>query len=130
MIYLDTHVVLWLREGLLDRLSRTARRLIEQNDLLISPMVRLELQYLFEIKRCSVAAHVIVMDLQSEIGLSICDLPFDVVAGKATEITWTRDPFDRLIVANASCRGSRLLTKDANIRRHTRLAVWNERVSK
>ncbi len=130
MIYLDTHVVLWLREGLVDRLSKIARKLLDENDLLVSPMVRLELQYLFETKRCSVAAHVILKELQSEIGLSVCDLPFDVVAAKATEIAWTRDPFDRLIVANASCRGVRLLTKDANIRRHAKFAVWNERTRK
>ena len=125
MIYLDTHVVLWLCEGLVERLSKTAHRTIEENDLLISPMVRLELQYLFETKRCTRAAHLIIGELQSEIALTVCDLPFDEVVRKATEITWTRDPFDRLIVANASCKGLRLLTKDAGIRRHTKLAVWN-----
>src|SRR6185295_15369575 len=125
MIYLDTHVVLWLCEGLVQKLSKTARRLIDANDLLISPIVRLELEYLHEIKRCSRASHLIVNELQSEIGLSICDLPFDLVVRKATEITWTRDPFDRLIVAHASCKGLQLLTKDASIRRHTKLAIWN-----
>jgi PIN domain nuclease of toxin-antitoxin system len=125
LIYLDTHVVLWLREGLVERLSKTARKAIEENDLLVSPMVRLELQYLFEIKRCTPAAHVVLTELQSQIGLAICDLPFDDVIRKASEITWTRDPFDRLIVANASCRSLRLLTKDASIRRHTKLAFWN-----
>ena len=125
MIYLDTHVVLWLCEGLVERLSKTARRAIEENNLLISPMVRLELQYLFEIKRCTRASHLILNELQSQIGLTVCDLPFDEVVRKATEITWTREPFDRLIVANASCKGSRLLTKDAKIRRHTKLALWN-----
>ena len=125
MIYLDTHVVLWLCEGLVERLSKTARKAIEENNLLISPMVGLELQYLFEIKRCTRASHLILSQLQSQIGLTVCDLPFDDVVRKATEITWTRDPFDRLIVANASCRGLRLLTKDAGIRRHTKLAVWN-----
>jgi len=125
MIYLDTHVVLWLCEGLVARLSKTARRLIEENDLLISPMVRMELEYMYEIKRCSRASHLIVNELQSQIGMSVCDLPFDLVVRKATEIKWTRDPFDRLIVANASCRGLQLLTKDASIRRHTKLAIWN-----
>jgi PIN domain nuclease of toxin-antitoxin system len=89
--------------------------------LLVSPMVRLELQYLFELKRCSSAAAVILKE--SEIGLAVCDLPFDLVASKATEVT--RDPFDRLIVANALCRGAQLLTKDASIRRRTDIAVWN-----
>ena len=125
MIYLDTHVVLWLFEGLVERLTKTARREIEQNDLLISPMVRLELQYLFEIKRCTRPSHLILSELHSKIGLTVCDLPFDDVVRKATEIKWTRDPFDRLIVANASCRGLRILTKDAGIRGHTKLALWN-----
>lgn len=125
MIYLDTHVVLWLREGLFDRLSKNARTLIEGNDLLISAIVRLELEYMYEIKRCSRPSHIIVNELQSQIGLSVCDHSFDEVVRKATELTWTRDPFDRIIVANASCKGLRLLTKDATIRRHTKLAVWN-----
>jgi PIN domain nuclease of toxin-antitoxin system len=125
MIYLDTHVVVWLYEGFLGKLSKTARRLIEENDLLISPMVRLELEYLYEIKRCSRASHVIVSELQTQIGLSVCDHPFDLVVRKATEFNWTRDPFDRLIVAHALCRGLQLLTKDKAIRRHTKLALWN-----
>ena len=125
MIYLDTHVVAWLCEGLTEKLSKTARRLLDQNDLLISPMVRLELQYLYEIKRCSRAPHLMLDDLQSQIGLSVCDLSFDLVVGKATEISWTRDPFDRLIVAHAACRGAQLLTKDAAIRRHVKFAVWS-----
>ncbi len=125
MIYLDTHVVLWLYEGLIDRLSKKACTAIEENDLLISPIVRLELQYLFEIKRCKRAAHLILSELQSQIGLTVCDLPFDDVIRKATEVKWTRDPFDRLIVANAFCTGLQLITKDAGIRRHTKLAVWN-----
>ena len=52
MIYLDTHVVLWLyfRKG--DGLSSNARYLIEyEPEILISPMVLLELDYLFEIER-------------------------------------------------------------------------------
>ena len=125
VIYLDTHVVLWLYEGLTGRLSRSARKLIESNDLMISPMVRLEVEYLHEIKRCSRASHLIVSELQSQIGLTVCDLAFDLVVRKASEIAWTGDPFDRIIVANAVCRGSQLLTKDASIRRHTKLAVWN-----
>ena len=125
MIYLDTHVVLWLFEGLVKKLGKTARAAIDENELLISPMVRLEVEYLFEMKRCTRPAHVILSELQSQIGLTVCDLPFDDVVRKSVEIKWTRDPFDRLIVAGASCRGLQLITKDRGIRRHTKLAVWN-----
>src|SRR5262249_22306148 len=122
--YLDTHVVLWLYEGLLKRFTKAGRKAIEENDLLASPMVRLEMQYLHEIKRTTRPAQVILSDLRAQIGLTICDFPFDEVARKGAEMTWTRDPFDRLIVAQASCRNFRLLTKDAGIRRHSKLAFW------
>ena len=123
-IYLDTHVVLWLYEGLLKRLTKAGRESIETNDLLISPIVRLELEYLYEIRRSTQHAGTILSELGAQIGLRICDLPFDQVVLKASELKWTRDPFDRLIVAQAMGRNFRLLTKDTGIRRHSSLAFW------
>ena len=124
MIYLDTHVLLWLHAGLLDRFTARGRRLLEQNDLLNSPCVKLELQYLFEIGRTSVPAARIVDDLDGQIGLIVCDLAFDIVVNRAVALDWTRDPFDRLIAAQALCRGIPLLTKDKSIRRRVKLGVW------
>jgi len=124
MIYLDTHVLLWLHATLLDRFTARGRRLLEQNDLLISPCVKLELQYLFEIGRTTVPADLVVDDLEAQIGLGICDLPFGIVVNRALALGWTRDPFDRLICAQALCRGIPLLTKDKTIRRRVELAVW------
>lgn len=51
MIFLDTHVVVWLYSGKIDMLSKKASDLIENGDLFISPAVTLELQYLKEVKR-------------------------------------------------------------------------------
>jgi len=51
LIYLDTHIVVWLYAGLSDRFSDLAKSLIDSHDLYISPMVRLELKYLNEIGR-------------------------------------------------------------------------------
>jgi PIN domain nuclease of toxin-antitoxin system len=124
MIYLDTHVLLWLHAGLLDRFTARGRRLLEQNDLLISPCVKLELQYLFEIGRTTLPGARIVEDLDGQIGLTVCDLPFGIVVNRAVALNWTRDPFDRLICAQALCRGIPLLTKDKSIRRRVKLAVW------
>ena len=50
-IYLDTHVVAWLYSGLTDKLTDLAKTLINDNEVYISAIVRLELQYLYEIKR-------------------------------------------------------------------------------
>jgi PIN domain nuclease of toxin-antitoxin system len=51
VVFLDTHITVWLYAGLIEKISQTAKKTIEANDLLISPMVKLELQYLFEIGR-------------------------------------------------------------------------------
>ena len=124
MIYLDTHVVVWLYAGLTEKLTDLAIELIENNALVISPIVKLELTYLHEIKRVTRTSQVIFNDLQSRIGLKICELSFEAVTNKAMSQTWTRDPFDRIIVAHALCNQAKLLTKDNTILKHCKLATW------
>ncbi len=123
-IYLDTHVVVWLFSGAIDKLSETARECIEERELLVSPMVVLELEFLYEIGRIRYRHDVIVNSLSQSIDLKVCTLPFATIAKEATRHTWTRDPFDRLIVANAVCNDSELLSRDRNILEHCRRAVW------
>lgn len=48
VIYLDTHVIVWLYAEKGNRLSETARRLIEESQsILISPIVMLELDFIY-----------------------------------------------------------------------------------
>lgn len=124
LIYLDTHVAAWLYAGALDSISARASALLRENALRIAPMVRLELQYLYEIERVTRPAPEVVLSLQRAIGFEICDHPFDLVVEHAERLDWTRDPFDRLIVAQASIGQDRLLTKDETIRDHYAHAVW------
>ena len=52
MTYLDTHALIWLNPGEAAGLSDRARRAIDADDeLLLSPMVLLELENLHEIRR-------------------------------------------------------------------------------
>jgi PIN domain nuclease of toxin-antitoxin system len=124
MIYLDTHVVVWAYAGEIDRLPPSVRTRIEENDLLISPFVLLELKYLYEIERLTVEPGVIYENLSITIGLTVCDLPLMRVITEALPQTWTRDPFDRIITATATARGAALLTKDEGIRAHYSKACW------
>jgi PIN domain nuclease of toxin-antitoxin system len=124
LIYLDTHVVVWLYAGLLDKLSATAQQLINEHDVFISPAVRLELQYLLEIQRVTAAPDSVVTDLANRIGLQVCPKPFDRIVTQALAYTWTRDPFDRLITAHAGLDNDLLLSKDTNILRHYAHARW------
>ncbi|HUI25576.1 MAG TPA: transposase, partial [Candidatus Kryptonia bacterium] len=78
-------------------LSKRARTLADAEELRISPAVVLELQYLQETRRLTVGARVIVHSLSAQLGLQVCDLPFPAVIESAIELSWTRDPFDRII---------------------------------
>jgi PIN domain nuclease of toxin-antitoxin system len=51
MIYLDTHVVVWLYAGDAAVFSPGAKQAINSSPLSVSPVVRLELTYLYEIGR-------------------------------------------------------------------------------
>lgn len=124
LIYLDTHVVAWLYAGETHLLSPRARSAIEQNTLLISPMVVLELEFLEEIGRLKVGGETIVGNLRARIGLEICDFPFPTIVASARELTWTRDPFDRVIVGHAMATHRPLLTKDRSIQRRFDAAIW------
>ncbi len=124
MIYLDTHVVVWLYAGETERISDTGQELIENHELLISPIVFLELQYLKEINRLTVEPALLLENLASTIGLTICNNSFLQIVTEAIPQTWTRDPFDRLIVATAAAHNSILLTKDTTILENFQDATW------
>lgn len=104
LIYLDTHVAAWLFAGRTDLLPQTVWTLLDEHDLLVSPAVKLELQYLYEIGRTAEPARVVIEALGRDLGLKVCDLPFPDVAEIAVDQAWTRDPFDRLIVSQAMLR--------------------------
>ena len=122
--YLDTHVVIWIFGGEEQRLSSAATKQIRDEELLISPAVVLELQLLHEIKRLKAAALKVIERLSVEIGLRVCGLPFTSVLEHAVEQSWTRDPFDRLIVAQASANDGALVTRDREIRRNYKRSIW------
>ena len=123
--YLDTQVAVWLAQVKFQRLSIGAREQMEKTDLLLSPMALLELEYLYEIQRINLRAQDVQLKLQSELGVRICTLDFSSVVGVGIHENWTRDPFDRLIVANAKANAfSPLISADAKIRKHYPRAVW------
>lgn len=126
MIHLDTHVVVWLAAGDLDRFSDQAQDLLERESLLVSPTVSLELTLLHEIGRISIRAAPLLDGLRRSIGLGIDREDFADVTARAADpaFGFTRDPFDRLIAAHADLVGTSLLTKDRTLRKHLEFAVW------
>ena len=113
MILLDTNALVWMLCG-----HRRARPLLKLPRLYVSPVSLLEVQMLVEIGRGRLAAGRSVADIADDPRW----LQDEPAAGdwfqRATEIAWTRDPFDRLIVAHARVRGWKLATGDAKLAEH------------
>lgn len=98
--------------------------LLERAALFISPVVRLELAFLAEIGRLTVAPDEVVAGLMTKLGMSSSDDPLAAVVEEAMTLAWTRDPFDRLLVATAALHRAPLITRDRKIHEHFTGAVW------
>ncbi len=126
VLHLDTHVVVWLASGQHKKVPPPLRARLSTDILRISPMVRLELSYLYEVGRIAKQPDAALAELSASIGLNMDDQPFDRVADIAARTTFTRDPFDRVIAAQAIAAGAPLATKNEHIRAALPdLAVWD-----
>lgn len=124
LTFLDTHIVCWLFEARLDLFSKESLAAIETGLLRISPMAALELQYLHEIGRITRPANDVLSALAGDIDLRMSEAPFSDIVARAQNLNWTRDPFDRLIVAETLVAGGLLVTRDEKIRTHASCAIW------
>ena len=123
--YLDTNVVIFLHSGNSVRLSHRAIEQIESADLLISAIVMLELEMLYEKGAVRYPASQILSDLNQQLGVAVCQLPMAVIVNSALQVKWTREPGDRLIVANAIANNEApLVTSDRRIHEQYPNAIW------
>jgi PIN domain nuclease of toxin-antitoxin system len=63
--------------------------------------------------------------LRRDTGLEVDDVSADELVQAAAGLSWTRDPFDRLIAAHAVVTEAPLLTADRTILEHLPQAIWN-----
>lgn len=124
LTFIDTHIAVWLCSEKRRSFPAKARVAIEDGWLAISPMVELELQFLQEIGRIKLGSDGILNTL-SGLPLHIDQTPFSAVTKAAATQTWTRDPFDRVIVGQALAAGGWLVTADERIREHFPRAIWD-----
>lgn len=109
MILLDTNAIIWLHLG--HPRTRQLARLSQPPH--VSPASMLELQFLVEAGRLALSAD--LAQIAAAMGWLVDDPPAAAWFEVATDVGWTRDPFDRLLVAHAQLRGWRFATGDAAI---------------
>jgi PIN domain nuclease of toxin-antitoxin system len=63
--------------------------------------------------------------LRQSIGLEVADVSLAELTEAALGLTWTRDPFDRLIAAQAIVADTPLVTADRTILANLPLATWD-----
>jgi PIN domain nuclease of toxin-antitoxin system len=111
VILLDTHALVWLHQG-----NRRAQSLLAPKARLrASPASLLELKYLVEAGRLRLAYPAGVEDLFADHRWLVDEPPSAAWFTHALDLEWTRDPFDRLLVAHALLRGWELATADSVI---------------
>jgi PIN domain nuclease of toxin-antitoxin system len=113
---LDTHIAIALYEGRTAGLGFAARRAIDRDTVTISPAVLLEIELMHEIGRLRVGASSVSLRLNEDLSIRVASERFSDVATEALAFGFTRDPFDRLIIAHAALTKSALVTQDSELR--------------
>jgi len=118
---LDTHFLLWIVVG--------ATRLDEFDWLGryapwgVSPLSLLEIQYLSEVGRIEVDIEAFTTAVMEDPRFVVDEVPLVPLVRHSLSLSWTRDPFDRLLSAHSLTRRIPLCSLDRRIREHHRLTV-------
>ena len=82
--------------------ARQYKRLLHVPDA--SPISFLEIQFLAEVGRLSVRNPEFTNTMANDTRFMVDDIPLASIVRHALRLDWTRDPFDRLLVAHSSAR--------------------------
>jgi PIN domain nuclease of toxin-antitoxin system len=122
-VLLDTHALLWALEDS-PHLSRTARRVIEdgRNDVLVSAASALEVAIKKSLGKLRAPDD--LLGALTTVGFLPVTIGFREAA-LLEGLPWHHtDPFDRLLVAQATAAGVPIVTRDAEIARYGVQTMW------
>ena len=117
---LDTHFVIWIVTGS-KRLSRFPW-LEKYLPWGVSPISLLEMQLLSELGKLDLA-HGFHDAVRADPRFELDDPPSASLIERAIPLSWTRDPFDRLLAAHSEVRRSPMVSVDEEILDNHRLIV-------
>ena len=118
---LDTHFLLWITLG--------SERLVECPWIrgyipwTVSPVSLLEIQFLAEVGRLEVQGRAFEERIARDPRFLVDEVPLSALIRHSFDLSWTRDPFDRLLAAHSAARRLPLCTADRAMLRHHHLLV-------
>lgn len=115
-VLLDTHILIWILTGA--RQIKNLAWVAESGQWTLSPLSLLETKFLLEKGKVDVELASLLEDLKRDERFKIDTVSLDNLCQAALDLSWTRDPFDRLLVAHSIVRGIPLGTCDLNIRKN------------
>ena len=113
-LLIDTHMLLWALASP-KKLSARARQLIERSDVYVSAASIWEISIKTALGKLAMDAHQ-VLEAVDPAGFSLLSVSGEHAADVGDLPLHHRDPFDRLLVAQARSESMRLLTNDEVLR--------------
>lgn len=124
-LLVDSHALVWASTGD-DRLSPLARKVMSRERLWISAVTHWELAIKAQTRGlpASSSAAALVQEQVRAHGLRLLPLKFEHIAEFEELPLHHRDPFDRMLVAQARCENLTLLSADAVFLKYDVDVVW------
>ncbi len=120
-VLLDTHFLLWI---VLDVPRIDEFPWLDQyRPWGVSPVSLLEIQFLADVGRLEVRSPEFGEAIGADARFAIDEVPLLSLIDQALPLSWTRDPFDRLLAAHSEARRAPLCTLDRALREHHGLIV-------
>lgn len=127
-LLLDTHAIIWfITEA--DQLPENVKALIEDagNECFVSIASLWEMGIKHSLGRLDLKADLKkIFELIDQSGLSVMPITTTHILTSTTLAFHHRDPFDRLIIAQAKSEGLTLISKDGMFRDYNINLIWEE----
>lgn len=125
---LDTSTFLWITGGDLNRLSQKARQAVEnsENSFCLSTASLWEIAIKYSLKRLelNLSPKEMVSELKKTSTLDFIGISPEHVVAVADLPFHHKDPFDRLLIAQAQVEGFPILTPDPEFRKYGIKTIW------
>lgn len=123
-LVLDTNSLIYYYNLGLRKFSEEVVSIMAESDLYFSASSLFELEYIYLKKRIIVSPDALIGRLTNEIDLLESQSSLSEVVRHSRNLSWTKDPFDRLIVGDAMALGAQLVTSDRLILQNFNQAIW------